>query len=388
MKKSPEKRGVVILGSTGSVGVNALDVIARFPERFELVGLTAHRNIALLSEQICRFQPKRVAVGRTADADRLRGSLGATGLCIGAGVEELIAVATMEEASVVISAIVGAAGLVPTLAAVEAGKRVALANKETLVMAGRLVVHEARRSGAEIIPVDSEHSAIFQCLAGEEHRHVRRLILTASGGPFFGRTREEMAGVSAAQALRHPRWEMGKKISIDSATLMNKGLEVIEARWLFDISAERIEVLVHPQSIVHSMVEFEDGSTLAQMGLPDMRLPIAYALAYPERLAMDLPVLDLPAEEPLHFTAPDQINFPCLTLAREAIRKGGLMPTVLNAANEEAVAAFLNGQIGFLVIPELIEKILGDFEPAEYATVDDVLRTDRKARAALNQLIR
>ncbi len=387
MKRSPEKIGVVILGSTGSVGVNALKVIAQFPERFELVGLTAYRNIDLLAEQIRRFQPRRVSVGHPADAQRLQASRGARDVRIGAGVEELIGVATMAEASVVISAIVGAAGLVPTLAAVEAGKRVALANKETLVMAGRLVMEEARRTGAAIIPVDSEHSAIYQCLAGEERRHVRRLILTASGGPFFGRTREEMAGVTAAEALRHPRWDMGKKITIDSATLMNKGLEVIEARWLFDIPVEQIEVLVHSQSIVHSMVEFEDGSTLAQMGLPDMRLPIAYALAYPERLAIDLPALDLLAQEPLSFAPPDAINFPCLNLAREAIRKGGLLPTVLNAANEVAVAAFLNGQIGFLEIPELIGKTMEGFEPADYATVDDVLRTDRKARTAVKQLI-
>ncbi len=378
---------MVILGSTGSVGTNALNVIDRFPERFELLGLTAYRNIDLLVEQIRRFRPRRVAVGCAADADRLRASLGMGGPRIGAGVEELVAVATLAEASVVISAIVGAAGLVPTLAAVQGGKRIALANKETMVMAGRLVLEEARRSGAEIIPVDSEHSAIYQCLAGGTQRHIRRLILTASGGPFFGRTREEMAGVTVAQALQHPRWEMGKKISIDSATLMNKGLEVIEARWLFDIPVGQIEVLVHPQSIVHSMVEFEDGSTLAQMGLPDMRLPIAYALAYPDRLPMELPVLDLPAQEPLSFAAPDHINFPCLTLAREAIRRGGLLPTVLNAANEEAVSAFLNGRIGFLQIPELIAETLRRFEPAEYETVDDVLRTDRKARTAVKKLI-
>ncbi|MDX1763169.1 MAG: 1-deoxy-D-xylulose-5-phosphate reductoisomerase [bacterium] len=382
-----EKTRVTILGSTGSVGVNALKVIEAHQDQFKVVGLTAHRNIELLAEQIRRFRPKTAAVGDAAEGQQLARLLGDTPVKIGAGVEELIRCATAKEAHVVVSAIVGAAGLVPTLAAVEAGKRVALANKETLVMAGRLVMAEAKRCGAEIIPVDSEHSAIYQCLTGEKQNKVRRIILTASGGPFHGRSRKEMAHITPQEALRHPRWDMGRKITIDSATLMNKGLEVIEARWLFDLAPDQVDILVHPQSIIHSMVEFEDRSVLAQMGLPDMRTPIAYALGYPHRLDTGLSPMDLVAEGPLTFHEPDRQSFPCIDLAYEAMGADGLMPTVLNAANEVAVGAFLKKKIGFLQIPELISDTLGRFEAKDYKTVDDVLRTDLKARKTMRELI-
>jgi len=384
---SPEKTKVTILGSTGSVGVNALKVIEANQDQFEVVGLTAHRNIELLSEQIRRFRPKAAAVGDAEDGERLAHLLGGHAVEIGTGVEALIRCATQAEVHVVVSAIVGAAGLVPTLSAVEAGKRVALANKETLVMAGRLVMAEAQRCGAEIIPVDSEHSAVYQCLAGEKRNRIRRIILTASGGPFHGRSREEMAHITPREALRHPRWEMGQKITIDSATLMNKGLEVIEARWLFDLAAEQVDIVIHPESIVHSMVEFGDGSVLAQMGLPDMRTPIAYALGYPRRLETGLSPLNLVAEGPLTFHEPDRQSFSCIDLAYEAIAADGLMPTVLNAANEVAVSAFLKKKIAFLQIPDLISETMACFEAKDYTTVEDVLRTDLKARKTMRELI-
>ncbi|MEK6776227.1 MAG: 1-deoxy-D-xylulose-5-phosphate reductoisomerase [bacterium] len=377
---SHARQKVVILGATGSVGVNTLRVIEQFPERFEVIGLTAYRNVQLLAEQARRFNPGKITVGRREDAEDLAVSLGMPSVQIGFGVEDLIEMAALKDADLVVSSIVGAAGLVPTLAAVNAGKRIALANKETLVMAGRLVMEAAARHGAEIIPVDSEHSAIFQCLAGEDKKKVRRLILTASGGPFYGLTTENMDRVTPEDALRHPKWDMGQKISIDSASLMNKGLEVIEARWLFDIPVDRIQVLVHPQSIVHSMVEFVDGSVLAQMGNPDMRVPISYALSYPDRLGTGLAPLDLVNKGPLTFMPPDQERFPCLSLAYEAINHGGLMPAVLNAANEVAVEAFLDMRLGFLEIAEIIRKTMSEMDVQDYTTVEDVLRTDLKAR--------
>lgn len=377
---SHSRQKVVILGATGSVGVNTLRVIEQFPERFEVIGLTAYRNVKLLAEQARRFNPGKITVGRREEAEDLAVSLRMPSVQIGFGVEDLIEMATLKDADLVVSSIVGAAGLVPTLAAVNAGKRIALANKETLVMAGRLVMEAAARHGAEIIPVDSEHSAIFQCLAGEDKKKVRRLILTASGGPFYGLTTENMDRVTPEDALRHPQWKMGQKISIDSASLMNKGLEVIEARWLFDIPVDRIQVLVHPQSIVHSMVEFEDGSVLAQMGNPDMRVPISYALSYPDRLGTGLAPLDLVNKGPLTFMPPDQERFPCLSLAYEAINQGGLMPAVLNAANEVAVEAFLDMRLGFLEIAEIIRKTMAEMDVQDYTTVEDVLRADLKAR--------
>ncbi len=384
---SPPTKKVVILGATGSIGVNTLKVIERFPERFEVLGLTAYRNVALLAEQAKRFHPKRITVGDPGDAKRLADALGNSSVKIGSGVEDLIEIATLSDADIVFSSIVGAAGLAPTMAAVQEGKRVALANKETLVMAGRLVMEEAKRCGAEIIPVDSEHSAIYQCLAGEDKEKIQRLILTASGGPFYDMSLEAMEKAAPEDALRHPRWDMGRKISIDSATLMNKGLEVIEARWLFDIPVDRVEVVVHPQSIIHSMVEFVDGSVLSQMGIPDMRVPISYALGYPERLETALPSLDLVEEGSLTFRSLDRKRFPCIGLAYDAIRLGGLMPTVLNAANEVAVGAFLNQKIGFLEIPAVIRKTMNQFEVQDYRTLEEVLRTDLKARKVARGLI-
>ncbi len=384
---SPPKKKIVILGATGSIGVNTLKVIERFPDRFEVLGLTAYRNVELLEEQARRFHPERITVGDPEDASRLTDSLGNSSVKVGSGVEDLIEIATLSDADIVFSSIVGAAGLAPTMAAVQEGKRVALANKETLVMAGRLVMEEAERCGAEIIPVDSEHSAIYQCLTGEDKEKIRRLILTASGGPFYDASLEFMEKAAPEDALRHPQWDMGQKVSIDSATLMNKGLEVIEARWLFDIPVDRVDVVVHPQSIIHSMVEFVDGSVLSQMGIPDMRVPISYALGYPERLESGLPSLDLVEKGSLTFRLPDQERFPCIGLAYDAIRMGGLMPTVLNAANEVAVEAFLDRKIGFLEIPAVIRKTMSQFEAQEYQTLEEVLRTDLKARKVARRLI-
>jgi 1-deoxy-D-xylulose-5-phosphate reductoisomerase len=384
---SPPKKKIVILGATGSVGVNTLKVIEESPELFEVIGLTAHKNVELLVEQARRFRPRMVTVGGPEDARTIAAMLDTSSIRLGSGVEDLIEIATLRDADIVVSSIVGAAGLIPTLAAIREGKRIALANKETLVMAGRLVMDEAEKSGAEIIPVDSEHNAIFQCLQGESRERIRRLILTASGGPFYDLSPEEMNRAAPEDALRHPKWDMGQKISIDSATLMNKGLEVIEARWLFDMNVDHVDVLVHPQSIVHSMVEYVDSSVLAQMGIPDMRVPISYALGYPDRLDGGLTPLDLVDKGPLTFKYPDRDRFPCLGLAYKAIRQGGLMPAVLNAANEVAVDAFLHRTISFPEIPELIQKTLGEFEVREYTVLEEVLRTDRRARRIAKEMI-
>ncbi len=381
-------KNLAILGSTGSIGVSTLDIVAAFPERYRVVALTAGNNLALLEEQIRRFRPLCVAVLTEESAARLRRSLGPLAPTIMCCVEGLIACATHPEADLVVSAIVGAAGLVPTMAAIEAGKDVALANKETLVTAGPLVMEAVARRGVRLFPVDSEHSAIFQSLEGHRRGDVRRLILTASGGPFRNRSLAELRNVSAAEALAHPNWNMGRKISIDSATMMNKGLEVIEARWLFDLEADRIAVHIHPQSIVHSMVEYVDGSVIAQLGIPDMKMPIAYALSYPERLPLDLPPLDLCALSTLSFETPDLARFACLDLAYRALRAGGTAPAVLNAANEIAVDAFLGGEISFLQISALIGSVLDAHEARPLRHIDDVLRADRAARADARQLIK
>ena len=334
-------KNIVILGSTGSIGKNALNVIAKFPERFKVLGLAAGKNIELLKEQIVRFKPKLVAVADPESCSSLKKELSGCGITLDVlcGIEGVCTVAAMSDADTVISAIVGSAGLLPTLAAVKEGKIVALANKETLVMAGDIVKAEVKKSGARLLPVDSEHSALFQCMNGCRKDSVRRLILTASGGPFFGRKAEELTDIAASDALRHPNWQMGRKISIDSATLMNKGLEVIEARALFDIPLDKIDVLVHPQSIVHSIVEFTDGSCLAQLSKPDMKGPIAYALSYPERLNEVMEPLAWEKLSALTFHQPDTAAFPCLLLAYAAAEKGGTMLAVLNAANEVAVIA-------------------------------------------------
>ncbi len=371
---------LTVLGSTGSIGESTLDVVGRFPDRYRVEALAAGGGrLDRLVEQARVTGARWVAVAREADARALEGLLG-DGVRVVWGTEGLVTVATLPEVDVVVSAIVGAAGLVPTYAAVLAGKDVALANKESLVAAGELVMAAARERGARVLPVDSEHSALYQVLEGRDPGQVRRLILTASGGPFRGRSRASLRGVAAAEALAHPNWSMGPKITVDSATLMNKGLEVIEARWLFDVPPERIEVTIHPESVVHSLVEFLDGSLLAQLGTPDMRGPIAYALSCPERLPLDDLSLDLLEVGRLTFERPDREAFPCLDLAYQALNEGGTAPAVLSGANEVAVSEFLAGRIGFLQIPELVGAVLEEHEPGPVDSIHTALEADRWAR--------
>jgi 1-deoxy-D-xylulose-5-phosphate reductoisomerase len=382
-------RRIAVLGSTGSIGEQTLEVAAAFPDRYRVVALAAGRNAAKLAEQIRRHRPERVSLAEPAAVAALREALRGEDLPeIGVGDEGLQAVAETP-AERVVAAIVGAAGLPPTLAALRAGRDVALANKEALVMAGALVLREARRSGASLLPVDSEHSAIFQALGGEPRERVARLILTASGGPFRTWSDERIARASVSEALDHPNWEMGPKISVDSATLMNKGLEVIEARWLFDMPPERVDVVVHPQSIVHSLVEFVDSSVIAQLGLPDMRVPIAVALAHPERLPLELPRLDLAAIGELHFELPDRKRFPCLELAYAALSGDEAAPAVLNAANEVAVEAFLAGGCSFPGIAATVSSVLEDHLARRGGTslrdLNDVLAADAWARARAHE---
>jgi len=377
---------IVILGSTGSIGRNALWVAERFPERLQVVGLGAGKNIDLLAEQVRRFRPRVVAVLTSELAGDLRRRLSPDTEIV-AGLSGYQQVAALPESELVLSAMVGAAGLVPTLAALRAGKDVALANKETLVMAGDLVTTEVRRHQVTLLPVDSEHSAIFQALTGHRRQDLRRVVLTASGGPFLHADLEELQRVTPAQALAHPNWRMGPKVTIDSATLMNKGFEVIEARWLFDLDLSQIGVAVHPQSIVHSLVEYVDGSVIAQLGIPDMRVPIAYALTHPERLPLDLPPLDLLAVQSLTFLEPDRTRFPCLGLAFAALKAGGTMPAVLNAANEVAVEAFLAGRIPFLAISAVVEETLGQHRSSPAVDVEVVLGADRGAREEARRIV-
>ncbi len=373
-------KNVAVLGSTGSIGENTLDVISRFPERFRVLSLAAGSNrLERLAAQLEATGARTVSVPGPGDADRLRSMTG-PGVEIGWGTEGLIRAATAEGVDLVVSAVVGAAGLVPTYAAVLGGKDVALANKESLVVAGELVMAAARKTGAQLLPVDSEHSALFQSLEGHRAEDVRRLVLTASGGPFRGRTRASLQGVTVSEALAHPNWSMGRKITIDSATLMNKGLEVIEARWLFDVEPERVEVTLHPQSVIHSLVEFVDGSMIGQLGMPDMRGPISYALAYPERLPMEGLNLDLWSLSELTFEAPDLDTFPCLSLAYHALEQGGSAPAVLSGANEIAVDAFLSERIGFLEIPQLVADALDAHSVVALDSVHTALDADRWAR--------
>jgi 1-deoxy-D-xylulose-5-phosphate reductoisomerase len=375
---------LALLGSTGSVGEQTLAVAEAFPERYRVVALAGGRQVEKLAEQVRRFRPALVSVASAEGAAELRSRLGRMPLEIAVGAAGLEAVAR-QPAELVVSALVGAVGLAPTLAAIRAGRDVALANKEVLVMAGALVLREVRARGTALLPVDSEHSAIFQALSGQRREDVARLILTASGGPFRSWDAARIARASVAEALAHPNWEMGPKITIDSATLMNKGLEVIEARWLFDVPGESIDVVVHPQSIVHSLVEFRDGSVLAQLGLPDKRVPIAVALAHPERLPLELPRLDLSALGRLDFEAPDRKRFPCLDLAFAALAADEAAPAVLNAANEVGVAAFLNGEIPFPAIAArnaaVLEAHLARRGRAELRDLADVLEADAWARA-------
>lgn len=379
-------KGVAILGSTGSIGCNTLRVIdALGAKRFRVVALGAGRNVELLAEQVVSYLPELVSVETEAAAHELRAELfqrnidlpriviGEAGLC---------EIATHPQADCIVSATVGAVGFVPTLRALECGKRVALANKETLVMAGELMTRAAQASGAELLPVDSEHNALHQCLRGERRGEVRRIVLTASGGPFRTRSKAEMQQATVSDALRHPTWEMGAKITIDSATLMNKGLEVIEARWLFGYSADQIGIVVHPESVVHSMIELVDGSVIAQMGVTDMRHAIQYALTYPERHSCELPPLDLTSLAALHFEAPDLDRFPCISLAYRALRVGGTLPAAMNAANEEAVKAFIEERIRLTDIPRVIEATMDFHSPQPVSSLETVLETDRSARTS------
>jgi 1-deoxy-D-xylulose-5-phosphate reductoisomerase len=379
---------IAILGSTGSIGRSALSVIDAHPDRLSVTALAAGENTELLAEQIARYRPALVAMASGSAIDRLRTGLPAGVTVAGSGREGLVAVATAPGVDVVLCASSGTDGLEAVLAAIEHKKTIALANKEVLVMAGGIVTEAARRHGASILPVDSEHNALHQCLHGRPASEVRRLILTASGGPFRGRTASEMLGVSAEEALRHPTWRMGRKITIDSATLMNKGLEVIEAHWLFGVRADQIDVLIHPQSVVHSMVELTDGSVIAQLGVTDMRLPIQYAFSYPERWAAPLPPLDLATAGRLDFDVPDTAAFPCLRLAYRALDAERSLPVVLNAANEIAVARFLEGRLGFPSIAHVIEETMDAHAPAEVTSLAGVRNVDQWAREYSQELAR
>jgi 1-deoxy-D-xylulose-5-phosphate reductoisomerase len=383
------RRRIAILGSTGSIGRSALSVVEAHADRLEVVGLAAGSNASLLAGQIAHLRPRVAAIATPHALDTVRSHLGAAAApLLMAGAEGLVAVATHPDVDVLLCASSGTAALEAVLAAIEAGKTIALANKEVLVMAGAIVTAAAARRGVTILPVDSEHNAIHQCLHGRSHAEISRLILTASGGPFRSHSAGELKKVGPEDALRHPTWRMGRKITIDSATLMNKGLEVIEARWLFGVTPRQIDVLIHPQSVVHSMVELHDGSVIAQLGPTDMRLPIQYAFSYPERWSSPLPPLDLTRCGQLDFAAPDHKRFPCLGLAYRALAGDSSLPVVLNSANEVAVAAFLGGQLSFLSIAEVIECAMDANDAGNVTTLDDVRRVDRWAREFAQALIR
>lgn len=387
-------RGVTVLGSTGSIGINTLDVLARHPERYRIMALTANTQVDRLFDQCCRFLPQKAVMLDPGAASRLKEKFRNQGLEIDvlSGVDGLNSVATHPRSHIVVAAIVGAAGLLPTLNAVRAGKRVLLANKESLVMSGHVFIEESQRCGAELLPVDSEHNAIFQCMpdgfrAGTAASSVRRIFLTCSGGPFRESSPESLVSVTPEQACAHPNWVMGRKISVDSATLMNKGLEMIEACWLFGMSPDQIEIVIHPQSVIHSLVEYIDGSVLAQLGNPDMRTPIAHALAWPERIESGVKSLNLFEVARLDFESPDLNRFPCLRLAYEAARGGGTLPAILNAANEIAVQAFLDRRIGFNDIPHIIEHTLSKISPTQDIRLEAVLSDDIRARDLTSHFI-
>jgi 1-deoxy-D-xylulose-5-phosphate reductoisomerase len=386
--------GISVLGSTGSIGISTLDVIAQHPERYRAVGLAANTDVEGLFQQCERFQPTVVAMADQASAAELAKRLASIGSSIEvlAGEAGVIAIAELTDAEMVMAAIVGAAGLTPTLAAVRKGKRILLANKESLVVAGDLFMREAKAHKASVLPIDSEHNAVFQCMPqdfeqGLAAKGVKRILLTASGGPFRTWTNDQLKSATPEQACAHPNWSMGRKISVDSATMMNKGLEVIEARWLFDATPEQIKVVVHPQSVVHSMVQYVDGSVLAQLGNPDMRTPIAHAMAWPERHGSGVASLDLFEVARLDFEEPDTQRFPCLRLAFDAVAAAGVAPAVLNAANEVAVDAFLSKQLAFVRIPEIIEKVLSQNLEGDLDSVEGLMAIDQAARAATEQLI-
>jgi 1-deoxy-D-xylulose-5-phosphate reductoisomerase len=379
---------LAVLGSTGSIGVSTLSIVEQFPDQFQAVALAAGKNLVKLKEQTLQFKPTLVSVASAADAQDLRTQLPGFRGEILYGTEGLLAVATHPDAEMVMAALVGAAGLAPTLAAIRAKKTIALANKEALVISGELMTREAKKYGVQILPVDSEHNAIFQALHGHRRDQVKRIILTASGGPFLHRAAEELATVRIEEALKHPTWKMGNKITIDSATLMNKGLEVIEARWLFDLPPEQVSVIIHPQSIVHSMVEYIDGSVLAQLGIPDMTIPISYILAYPGRLPLThLPSLDLAAAHQLTFFPPDFGKFPCLQLAYDVLTRGDTYPAVLNASNEVAVESFLAGRVRFTDIPALNNRVLDVHHAQPVKDLNGLIAADQWARAQARTLL-
>lgn len=373
------KRNLAILGSTGSIGTQALEVVSEHPDLFEVYALTANNQVDLLINQARKYMPEVVVIANEQKYPELKEALEDLPIKVWAGSDAIAQVVQSEPIDMVLTAMVGYAGLKPTIAAIKAGKAIALANKETLVVAGELITALAVEHKVPILPVDSEHSAIFQCLAGEWENPVEKILLTASGGPFRTKTMEELAVVTKAQALKHPNWSMGAKITIDSATMMNKGLELIEARWLFDVDPKDIDIVVHRESVVHSLIEYTDHSVIAQLGVPDMRIPIQYALTWPERLPSPVPRLDLAAYQKLTFFAPDYETFPCMTYCREAITRGGLYPAAVNAANEEAVALFLAGRIGFTAIPRLVASALDLTLPAG-DTAEAVLEADRHVR--------
>ena len=380
MSQLAPKKHLTILGSTGSIGTQALDVVRANPDYFEIDCLIAHSNADLLVKQAVEFQPGTVVIGNEAKYEQVRDAISHLPIKVFAGEDAIVQMMEQESTQIVLTACMGYAGLRPTIAAIKAGKHIALANKETLVVAGELITALAKEKGVNIYPVDSEHSAIFQCLAGEWENKIEKIYLTASGGPFRGKDTDFLRTVTREQALKHPNWEMGAKITIDSASLMNKGLEVIEAKWLFNLRADQIDVIVHPQSIIHSIVQFNDGSMKAQMGLPDMKLPIQYALTYPKRLQTDFPRFDFLNYPSLTFEAPDRKTFRNLDLAFEAMRQGGNMPCILNAANEIAVEAFLNRQIGFLEMSDLVQHCMETVAFVAKPTYETYVNTDRETR--------
>lgn len=383
-----KKKHIAILGSTGSIGKQALEVIEKHRDIFEVEVLTAQNNTPLLIEQAKKFKPNAVVISNQEHYTRLKEGLAGEDVKVYAGENALASIVQMDSVDLVLTALVGYSGLKPTINAIEAGKPIALANKETLVVAGELITRLAREKGVNIYPVDSEHSAIFQCMVGEFHNPIEKVILTASGGPFRGMKKHELAKVTRAQALRHPNWRMGDKVTIDSASLMNKGLEVIEARWLFGLRPDQVEVVVHPQSIIHSLVQFQDGSIKAQLGLPDMRLPIQFALAYPDRLKSDFARFDFSNCHELNFEKPDTETFRNLALAFEALNKGGNMPCVLNAANEVAVAEFLKETVGFLEMSAIVEQCLTKMDYIKSPSYEDYVQTDRETRLRAFEILK
>lgn len=378
---------ISVLGSTGSIGTQVLDVVKRLgPERVRVVGLAAQSNADLLIRQALEFEPVMVCIGDESAYDRVSGALAQKDINVTSGPAGFDQLAVLSEADRIVVSVAGTPGLSPTLHAIEAGKDVCLASKEVLVAAGHLVMEAARRKGVAILPIDSEHSAIFQCVQGENLARIERIILTASGGPFRDRSKSELAHVTAEEALAHPTWKMGRKVTVDSATLMNKGLEIIEARWLFGVEPDRIDVVIHPQSIVHSLVRYCDGSTIAQLGLPDMRLPIQYALLYPERVDTGLPRLDILRAKALTFESVDLEKFECLTLAMEAAKVGGTLAVVMNAADEVAVELFLHGKIGFLDIARVVRETMRLHSPKPFPSIEEIIETDADARRTAREI--